>query len=372
MSIRKTFAWLAFPVSIGYAMAMIVRNFLFELGILRQAIPPVTTIGVGNIAAGGTGKTPLSDYLLGLFADDYCTAIVSRGYKRKSSGCIIHQPEPMSTNGAPVQETPDGSPDMLSTFGDEVSMLINKHPQVLAAVCKDRNEAINNLLETETPPQLIILDDVYQHRYVKPTINILLTEYSRLYADDLILPFGNLREPRSASRRANIIIVSKSPKKLNSLEKHIISDRLKVQSYQKVFFSYLEYNDLQPLNEKAKTVALDNVDSVLAFCGIANPNPFVEELKKHYKTVDFLQFADHHAYTKEDLTNLLKRFEGIESEKKIIVTTEKDAARLTNSPYLCQFESAPLYDLPVSVRFHEEEKFNETILNYVRQNNHHC
>ena len=158
-------------------------------------------------------------------------------------------------------------------------------------------------------------------------------------------------------------------KKATGDKKRIIN-KLKPDKEQKVFFSYLEYNDLQPLNEKAKTIAYEDADSVLAFCGIANPNPFVEELKKHYKTVDFLQFADHHAYTKEDLTAILKCFECIEGKKKIIVTTEKDAARLTNSPYLCQFEIAPLYDLPVSVRFHEEEKFNKEILNYVRKNSH--
>ena len=137
-----------------------------------------------------------------------------------------------------------------------------------------------------------------------------------------------------------------------------------------MFFSYLEYNDLQPLNEKAKTVSIENADSVLAFCGIANPKPFVEELKNHYKTVDFLSFTDHHPYTENDIKTILKCFDNLDGEKKIIVTTEKDAARLTNSPYLCQFETAPLYDLPVSVRFHEEEKFNEEILSYVRKNSY--
>ena len=139
-----------------------------------------------------------------------------------------------------------------------------------------------------------------------------------------------------------------------------------------MFFSYLEYAPLQPLNEAAKAVSIEDPDSILAFCGIANPKPFVEELKRQYETVDFLQFADHHTYTEDDIKTILKRFENLNSEKKIIITTEKDAARLTNSPYLCQFERAPLYDLPVSVRFHEEEMFNKTILNYVRQNSHYC
>jgi tetraacyldisaccharide 4'-kinase len=167
-------------------------------------------------------------------------------------------------------------------------------------------------------------------------------------------------------------VVSKSPKTLDEAEKQQIINKLKPTEKQKVFFSTLEYAPLQPLNEAAKQVSAEDVDSVLAFCGIANSKPFVEELKKHYKTVDFLQFADHHAYTGNDVKTILKRFENLDGEKKIIVTTEKDAVRLTNSPYLCQFETALLYDLPVGVRFHEEEKFNEEILNYVRKNIHHC
>ena len=182
---------------------------------------------------------------------------------------------------------------------------------------------------------------------------------------------GTLRDIKSAAKRADIIVVSKSPKELDADEKRRIIKKLKPDEHQKVFFSTLEYASLQPLNESAKQVSTKNVDSAMAFCGIANHKPFIEALEKHYKTFDFLYFPDHHAYTGNDVKNIHQRYSDLGGEKKIIVTTEKDAARLTNSPYLCQFETAPLYVLPVGVRFHEEEKFNEEILNYVREDMHY-
>ena len=203
-------------------------------------------------------------------------------------------------------------------------------------------------------------------------MNLLLTEHQHLYCDDFLFPAGTLRDIKSAAKRADIIVVSKSPKELEETEKQRIIKKLKPKAHQKVYFSTLDYAPLQPLNEAAKQISTDNANSVLAFCGIANPKPFVEKLEEHYQTVDFLNFADHHAYTENDVKTILKRFENIAGGKKIIITTEKDAARLTNSHYLCQFETVPLYALPIVVRFHEEEKFNKEILNYVRQNIHHC
>ncbi|MBO4588834.1 MAG: tetraacyldisaccharide 4'-kinase [Bacteroidales bacterium] len=359
MSIRKALSWLAFPVTIWYAIAVAFRNLLFELGILHQIIPPVTTIGVGNIAVGGTGKTPLSDYLLGLFSDSYVTALVSRGYKRKSSGCIIH---------LPGQDEPSES---LDTFGDEVSMLIGKHPNVTTAVCKNRNAAVEQLLSSDNPPQLIVFDDVYQHRYVRPTINILLTEYEKLYSDDLMLPFGNLREPRSASRRANIIIVTKTPKKINSLERHLIAARLKVQSYQKLFFSYIEYAEPIPLSPSADSpVELADVRHMLCVTGIANPNPLLAELRQRGIRVDHMPFSDHHDFTAKDISEIKKRFESINSPSKIIITTEKDSARLSKALESDEDSGLPVYYLPMSIRFHDENSINFTdyITSIVREN----
>ena len=344
---------LLLPISFMYHIVLTIRHKLYDWHILKSERFDFPVICVGNLNLGGTGKTPHTEYLIDLLKGTFTVATLSRGYGRKTKGFKVA--EEAST---------------YEVLGDEPLQYFKKHPDIMVAVDENRVKGVKKMLESTHPPQVILLDDAFQHRKINAGLNILLTEYQHLYCDDFLFPAGSLRDVRSAAKRAQIIIVSKSPKNLGEEDKKRIINKLKPDKEQKVFFSYLEYNDLQPLNEKAKTFAYENADSVLAFCGIANPNPFVEELKKHYKTVDFLQFADHHAYTKEDLTAILKCFECIEGEKKIIVTTEKDAARLTNSPYLCQFEIAPLYDLPVSVRFHEEEKFNKEILNYVRKNSH--
>jgi tetraacyldisaccharide 4'-kinase len=307
---------------------------------------------VGNLNLGGTGKTPQTEYLINLLKDTYRVATLSRGYGRKTKGFKLA--------------------DASCTYedlGDEPLQYFTKHPDIQVAVDKNRSEGVARLL-WEQGVEVVLLDDAFQHRSIRPGLNILLTEYQHLYCNDFLFPAGTLRDVKSAAKRAQIIVVSKSPKHLDEEEKQQIINKINPTEEQKAFFSYLEYNDLQPLNEKAKRVSFENADSVLAFCGIANPKPFVEELENRYKTIDFLSFTDHHPYTENDIKTILKSFDNLGGEKKIIVTTEKDAARLTNSPYLCQFETAPLYALPVSVRFHEEEKYNEEILSYVRNNSY--
>lgn len=392
MALRKTIAWVLWPFTMWYAIGVTIRNILFELGVLKQTIPPVTTIGVGNLVVGGSGKTPMTDYLLGVFSNQYNTAMVSRGYKRKSSGCVVYE--------SGQQATEDGKQDdgrkqsLVNELGDETAMLLEKHPNVTAAVCKKRNEAINRLLSSENPPQLVILDDVYQHRYVKPTINILLTEYGRLYSDDHILPFGDLREPRVESRRANVIVVTKSPKKINRLEKHLIANRLKAQSYQKMFFSYIDYGEPVPMIDAAP-IALHDVRQVLCVTGIANPSPLLDELKHRGIKVEHLAFSDHHDFNKKDIEEIKRRFEAIENPAKIILTTEKDAIRLrellngtenaeitenTESLEKQDLEQSdnqaikqsglPIYILPMSIRFHDENgnNFPDYITSIVKEN----
>ena len=341
---------LLFPISLLYHIVLTIRHKLYDWHILKATRFEKPVICVGNLNLGGTGKTPHTEYLISLLKDDYHVATLSRGYGRKTKGFKLA--ESIST---------------CEDLGDEPLLYFRKFPQILVAVDEDRVDGTRKLLCSPNSAEVVLLDDAFQHRPIKAGLNILLTEYQHLYCDDFLFP---LRDVRSAAKRAQIIIVSKSPKCLREEDKKRVINKLKPEEEQKVFFSYLEYNELQPLNEKAKTVASENADSVLAFCGIANPKPFVEELKDNYKSVDFLQFADHHTYTKEDLTIILKHFEDLSGEKKIIVTTEKDAARLTNSPYFCQFEIAPLYVLPINVRFHEKEKFNEEIMKYVRENSY--
>ena len=344
---------LLLPISFLYHIVLTIRHKLYDWHILKATRFEKSVICVGNLNLGGTGKTPHTEYLIRLLENNYHVATLSRGYGRKTKGFQL------------ADET-----STYEDLGDEPLQYFKKFPDIQVAVDEDRVDGMRKLICSPNRAEVVLLDDAFQHRSIKAGLNILLTEYGHLYCDDFLFPAGTLRDVRSAAKRADLIVVSKAPKDLDESERQRIVGKLKPSEGQKVFFSYLEYQALEPLNEKAKFIASERADSVLAFCGIAHPETFVEELKKHHKTIDFLRFADHHAYTENDMASIFKRFEALDSEKKIIVTTEKDAARLTNSPYLCQFEDVPLYVLPVGVRFHEEEKFNEEILSYVRKNSY--
>jgi len=341
------------PISILYHIVLTIRHKLYDWHILKTTRFEKPVICVGNLNLGGTGKTPHTEYLIKLLKDNYRVATLSRGYGRKTKGFKLA-----------------GSTSTYEDLGDEPLQYLKKFPDIQVAVDEDRVDGVRKLTYSPNNAEVVLLDDAFQHRSLKAGLNLLLTEYQHLYCDDFLVPAGTLRDVRSAAKRADIIVVSKAPNDLDENERQQIIGKLKPSAKQKVFFSYLEYQTLEPLNEKAKTIAAEKADAVLAFCGIAHPEPFVEEMKNHHKNIDFLRFADHHAFTKEDTSSILERFANLEGGKKIIVTTEKDAARLTNSPYLCQFEDVPLYELPVAVRLHEEEKFNEEILNYVRKNHY--
>lgn len=343
---------LLLPISLLYHIVLSIRHKLYDWHILKSKRFEKPVICVGNLKLGGTGKTPHTEYLIRLLKNDYRVATLSRGYGRR-------------TKGFKLAETSNTYNDL----GDEPLLYFKKFPGIQVAVDEDRVDGVTHLL-WEQGVEVVLLDDAFQHRSISAGLNILLTEYQRLYMDDYLFPAGTLRDVRSAAKRADIIVISKAPKDLSKEEQQQITNKLNTSENQKVYFSYLEHAALQPLNEVAKAFSPEEADSAFAFCGIGNPKPFVEELKKRYHAVDFLPFGDHHAYKEKDMKAVLNWFEKLDGEKKIIVTTEKDAARLTNSPYFCQFERIPLYDLPVTVRFHEEKKFNEEILSYVRKNSH--
>ena len=341
---------LLLPIALLYHIVLSIRHKLYDWHILKSKRFEKPVICVGNLNLGGTGKTPHTEYLIRLLKNDYRVATLSRGYGRH-------------TKGFKLAETSSTYNDL----GDEPLLYFKKYPGIQVAVDKDRVDGVTHLFG-EQGVEVVLLDDAFQHRSISAGLNILLTEYQRLYMDDYLFPAGTLRDVRSAAKRADIIVISKAPKDLSEQEKQQITNRLNISENQKVYFSYLEHAALQPLNEAAKAFSPEEANGAFAFCGIGNPKPFVEELKKRYHAVDFLPFGDHHDYKGKDMKAVLDWYEKLDGEKKIIVTTEKDAARLTNSPYLCQFERTPLYDLPVTVRFHEEEKFNEEILKYVREN----
>ena len=351
MSFRKTISWLLFPLTMWYAVGVWFRNLLFNLGIKRQVAPKVTTIGVGNICAGGAGKTPHVEYLLRLLADQYPTALLSRGYHRKTRGFVLD----------------DGNHNA-SRLGDEPAMVAVKFPNVQVAVCEKRVAGVEKLVQQSQSPKVIVLDDVYQHRYIKPTISILLTEYAKPYYTDIIMPYGNLREGRRARYRANIVIVTKSPQSLNPIDKHNVISRLKLKPFQKVFFSYIHYCDPLPLMGKAP-LPLQTVESVLLVTGIADPEP-MRQYVSEFCEVNMLHFADHHRYTVADIRRVRRSFVQMGSDRKLILTTEKDAARLRELADKEVMSGLPIYYLPIEVRLHPsgDMSFDQTVQTIVHDN----
>lgn len=349
-SFRKTVSWLLFPLTVWYGVVVWVRNVLFDIGLLRQRSCKATTIAVGNLACGGTGKTPHVEYLLRLLANDYRTALVSRGYLRHSKGLVVN----------------DGSNDA-ALLGDEPAMIASKFPNVTVAVSEKRAVAIDYLESQPEPAQLIILDDAYQHRYVKPHLNILLTDYNHLYSKDHVLPFGDLREFRSGRRRANIIIVTKCPEKLGSIERRDVLHSLKKYPYQKVFFSSVRYGDLVSLT-KGQQAKLSDYSHVLLVAGIANPTPMLRYLRKSCKVTPMF-FPDHHNFTSADIERIVSKYNSLTGARRVIVTTEKDAARLSGQTAL---EQLPVFALPIEVVVTSKENydFDDTIRSVVAENSH--
>lgn len=339
------------PIAFFYHIILSIRHKLYDWHILKSKRFEAPVICVGNLALGGTGKTPHVEYLIDLLSEQYNVCIVSRGYGRKTKGFQLANSSCLAT-----------------TVGDEPMQYIGKYDDIMVAVDESRNRAIELMETLDRPPELYLLDDAFQHRSTQAGLNILLTAYDRLYCDDFLVPAGTLRDIKKAAKRADLIVVSKTPHDLDDAQKAEIIEKLKPLPHQKVFFSTMEHEPLRAVNTIAFETELEDADSALVFCGIANPKPLFETMKAQFKQVDTMVFRDHHGYTVNDIKSLLKRFQELNGTRKIIVTTEKDYARLINSPYLCQFESVPLFVVPVCARLHEEEKFNNEILSYVRKN----
>ncbi len=347
------------PFSIVYGWVMAIRNFFFDTGILPSKQFGISTICVGNLAAGGTGKTPHVEYLLSLFKKDFRTAVLSRGYMRKTSGFILAAE---NTNSRLI--------------GDEPFQIFSKFPDVQVAVDEKRVNGINKLLKLIPGLNLIILDDAYQHRFVQPGLSILLTDYSNLYINDLILPAGTLRESRKGSKRADIIMVTKCPEKISPIEMRLIEEQLKPESHQSVFFSTYEYSDIEPVFGSDETSALnlekikaENVE-ILLVTGIAKPDLIAGFLKNFSQHIESLFFADHHNFSTKDIKTVKTRFEQMKSGNGIVIVTEKDAARITSQPDEWQAIKHKLYKLPVKVKLlnNKENIFKTKIYNYVTEN----
>lgn len=343
---------LLLPMSKLYGAGVWVRNLMFKWHILKQRTFPVPVVVVGNLAAGGTGKTPHVEYIIDLLKFKYHIGMISRGYKRHTKGFVLatRRSTPLDIGDEPYQ--------IYQKFGRDISV----------AVCEDRCTGIEELLRIDPKINLIVLDDAFQHRYVKPTVSILLTDFNHPMFEDKLLPLGRLREPMSAIYRADMVVVTKCPERLKAIEYRIFKNHLKLFPYQGLFFSSIEYAPLQPLFPDEALQApylswLGRDDAILAVSGIANPRPFVRYLRRHNAPVKVKQYPDHHNFTRRDLEHLLRRFNEMEGERKLLITTEKDAVRLINNPYFPQELKECSYYLPVNVRFdpHNVDTFDDEL-----------
>ena len=318
----------------------------YDKGLFSSKSFDFPIIVVGNLNVGGTGKSPHIEYLIRLLINKYKIAVLSRGYKRKSKGFQL----------ADKNST-------VSLLGDEPLQFFRKFKNILVAVDSDRVNGITSLRELNEPPQIILLDDAFQHRKVKPGLSILLTSFDDLYTDDLVLPSGNLRENRKGAKRANIIIVTKCPVNISIEDRLRIAEKLKLGNRQLIFFSTIEYDESLVGSDKEISVSKLKNYKVLLVTGIANSKPLEEYLGSLKIDFNHLKFRDHHRFSKFDIEKINRRFENIKEHKKLILTTEKDYVRLFSS------KNKSIYYLPIRSKIiDKEENFKEEILNYVREN----
>lgn len=329
-----------FPFAILYGFITSIRNYFFDKGILKSTSFDIPVIAVGNLSVGGTGKTPQIEYLIRLLSDQYKIATLSRGYKRKSEGFVLAD----STSNAEI-------------LGDEPFQFYQKFSNIQVAVDADRTNGITKLLSQSIKPEIILLDDAYQHRKVKAGFYILLTSYDDLYADDFMLPTGNLRESKSGANRAKIIIVTKCPKDLSDQKQTEIRLKLKLTSSQQIYFTFIDYDD--EIYSKDEKIAVSEIkkESKLLLAGIAKPKPFFDYLKN--ENDECLTYPDHHHFSDADLNEIQEK-----AQSKKIITTEKDYVRLKDSKLVSQ-----LYYLPIKSTFiNHQQNFDTTILEYVKNN----
>ena len=328
------------PFSGIYFIVTYLRNILYDFNLLKSYSFEIPILNVGNLSVGGTGKSPMIEYLIRLLSTNYKIATLSRGYKRKSKGFILAN-----------QHT------LMDDLGDEPFQFFSKFKNIQVAVDAQRKNGIEQLLNSSNPPEVILLDDAFQHRKVKAGFTILLTTYEQLFVADYMLPTGNLREGRAGAKRANIIVVTKCPERLTKAVQEIIKLKLKVKEWQNLFFTTIAYDTFLYTEEgKFSLESLKNNPKILV-AGIAKPDLFFKYL---YQPNDVkLTFADHHQFTKKDIDYIVEK-----AQNKPIITTEKDFMRLKGL-----LPKHQLYYLPIETKFlNNQEHFNSIILNYVEQN----
>lgn len=335
------------PFSFLYGMVISIRNLLFDKDYLKASTFNFPIICIGNLAVGGTGKTPMAEYLIRLLKNEFAIATISRGYKRKTKGFGI------------ANETTTAL-----EIGDEPMQFHLKFPDITVAVGEERLVAIPQLLQDRPGTQIIILDDAFQHRTVKAGLNILLTEYKNLYTRDLLLPAGDLRDTRRSAKRAEIIIVTKCRNNLTEQDQKEIITELQPNTNQAVFFTEIKYTQPYHLFSK-KPFNISPGLELLLVCGIANPKPLKEFITTHVKSYDMLNYPDHHIFSIDDLVEIKRQFEKIPSSNKIILSTEKDGVRLKK--FENELADFPIYVIPIehAFMFNDARRFSKMLHDFI-------
>lgn len=344
----RSFRILLLPFAMVYGLIVMFRNWMYDKKYFASVEFNFPIICVGNIAVGGTGKSPMVEYLLNLLHTNYQVATLSRGYKRKTIGYVLADEKTTALD-----------------IGDEPMQFHLKFPEVAVAVGEKRVLAVPELLQDRPQLQVIILDDAFQHREVKAGFNILLTEYNNLYTKDFFLPTGDLRDEWASAKRSDIIIVTKCPADLSADQKRRLIRSLHPLTSQQIFFTTIEYGTPYHIYSKELRKVTDQ-DEVLLVCGIANPKPLKEFLLQHASTYYQKDYADHHIFSIDDLNEIKDFFSEIDSPNKFILTTEKDAVRLTK--FRDELQQIPLYVIPIRHKFlfEEGEQFNAAVLSFIR------
>ncbi|RPE08397.1 tetraacyldisaccharide 4'-kinase [Chitinophaga lutea] len=344
-------SYLLYPFSLLYGLVLWIRNRLYDNGVLTSVEFDLPVIAVGNLSVGGTGKTPHVEYLIRLLKDHYKTATLSRGYNRKTKGYLLAGPQSTAAD-----------------IGDEPMQFHRKFPDVKVCVGEERMLAVPQLLGDEPETAVILLDDAFQHRSIKPGLNIMVTDYSRLFTRDHVVPVGRLREGRKGYHRADIIIVSKCPATLARAEKETIEREIAPLPHQQVYFTTLQYGEPYPLLPGGPVQPARDT-AMLVACGIARPEPMVQHLLQKHSNVHLLAFPDHYYYTQKDLDKMKLELEQLDGARKVIITTEKDAVRLQLLQERITAMQLPFMVLPVEVGFLFDAagSFNSHIFDYVAE-----
>lgn len=345
----KYIKWLL-PTSLFFRMIVIIRNYLYNRGIIKSVRFNLPVLSIGNLTVGGTGKTPHTEYLIRLLRNNYKIAVLSRGYGRITKGYQLASPNS-------TQES----------IGDEPLQIYKKFADITVAVDEKRVDGILKLLIYPNP-EVILLDDAYQHRAVTPSLNILIVNYHRNIFHDKLLPAGLLREPYNEIRRADIIVVSKCPDDISEADMYKLQNEFNLKSNQRLYFTTICYKELMCFNNITHTIPISSIKedtSILIVTGIASPMLIEAEFKKHTSHITLLSFPDHHQFTDSDIYTIGKEFAKLKERSKIIVTTEKDATRLS-SMNIDQTLQSKIFILPIAIEFIKDgESFDAAIINHI-------